>query len=261
MKISNSILIVGSGGLLGSNWLSYLLENSDVKIIGTKLVNEKSQKTNFKDKFKDRFKEFDLNVLDEDFQSKLKRIIVEFDIRGVVYNVGIDSPPTTKKKTSFSKFPCEDFDLTFQTNSTGLFKVAQVLDHAWTNLNGGSLVCIGSIYSKFSPDQRYYEDLPGEGVFHKSPAYGSSKSANVALVKYLATLWGSKNIRVNVVSPGGVFSNQDQSFLIKYVNRVPMRRMADAKKDIAPLICFLLSDESSYITGQDIFVDGGYGCW
>jgi NAD(P)-dependent dehydrogenase (short-subunit alcohol dehydrogenase family) len=81
------------------------------------------------------------------------------------------------------------------------------------------------------------------------------------LGRYLATLWGKSNIRVNTLSPGGVLGNQDDEFLTKFKEKTPLNRLADAESDVAPVINFLLSDDSQYITGQEILVDGGYSVW
>jgi NAD(P)-dependent dehydrogenase (short-subunit alcohol dehydrogenase family) len=111
-----------------------------------------------------------------------------------------------------------------------------------------------------SPDQRFYEHLPGQPPFLKSPAYGASKAAVVNLTKYFATLWGTAGVRVNALSPGGVLGGQDEEFKRKYGARVPLGRMAGPDDLKGPLV-FLASSASSYITGQNLRVDGGFTAW
>jgi len=112
-----------------------------------------------------------------------------------------------------------------------------------------------------SPDQRIYE-----GSFHlgrkiNTPAvYTASKAGVVGLTKYLATYWADKGIRVNTLSPGGTESGQNDEFKRSYSNRIPMNRMAYAEEMVGALL-YLASDASSYVTGQNIIVDGGLGAW
>jgi NAD(P)-dependent dehydrogenase (short-subunit alcohol dehydrogenase family) len=124
----------------------------------------------------------------------------------------------------------------------------------------GSVINIGSLYAAVSPDQRFYEHLPGDLPFLKSPAYGASKAAVVNLTKYFATLWGPRGVRVNALSPGGVLAGQDEQFRRKYAARVPLGRMAQADDLRGPLL-FLASHASSYITGHELRVDGGFTAW
>ena len=92
------------------------------------------------------------------------------------------------------------------------------------------------------------------------PSYGASKAGVVSLTKYFATLWGSTGVRVNALSPGGVLGGQDEPFIRKYGDRVPLRRMAVAADLKGPLV-FLASAASSYVTGIDLRVDGGFAAW
>ena len=87
-------------------------------------------------------------------------------------------------------------------------------------------------------------------------AYSVIKGGLINFTRYLASYLGSKKVRVNCVSPGGIFDNQNPIFIDNYIKKVPMKRMG-LPKDISPTVAFLLSDESSYITGQNIAIDGG----
>ena len=124
----------------------------------------------------------------------------------------------------------------------------------------GSVVNIGSLYASVSPDQRFYEHLQGRPSFLKVPAYGASKAAVVNLTKYFATLWGGHGVRVNALSPGGVLGGQDVTFQRRYGARVPLGRMANPDDLTGPLV-FLASSASSYVTGIDLVVDGGFTAW
>jgi NAD(P)-dependent dehydrogenase (short-subunit alcohol dehydrogenase family) len=115
-------------------------------------------------------------------------------------------------------------------------------------------VNIGSLYASIAPSPAFYDHIPG---FLKPPAYGASKAGVVALTRYFARLWGPSGVRVNVLSPGGVAGGQDPEFLAKFNARVALGRMAEADDLVGPLL-FLASDESRYVTGQELRVDGGF---
>lgn len=121
------------------------------------------------------------------------------------------------------------------------------------NQKKGSIVNIASIYGVVGNDFTLYEDYGGT-----SPAaYAAIKGGIINFTRYLASYYGKDNIRINCVSPGGIFDNQPPSFVKKYEEKVPMKRMGKPE-DIAPAVSFLLSDEAKYITGQNLIIDGGW---
>jgi len=117
----------------------------------------------------------------------------------------------------------------------------------------GSVVNIASIYGTVGPDFSIYE-----GTNMTMPAaYSAIKGGVINFTRYLASYYGSYNIRVNCISPGGIFDKQSPNFVNKYESKVPLRRMG-LPEDISPAVGFLLAQESSYITGQNIIIDGGW---
>ena len=124
---------------------------------------------------------------------------------------------------------------------------------------GGVIVNMASIYGLVGPDQRLYAE-PGQPPRYKPVTYSVTKSAVMGLTRYLATYWAGRNIRVNALTPGGVFNEHDESFQARYGARTPMGRMA-RKEEIASALLFLVSDASSYMTGSDLVVDGGWTAW
>ena len=123
------------------------------------------------------------------------------------------------------------------------------------------LIQTASIYGVVAPDQRIYEGSHYLGRVINTPAvYSASKAAVIGLTKYLASYWGAHGIRVNTLTPGGVESGQNDVFSRKYSARVPMGRMAQADEMQSALL-FLASDASSYMTGQNLIIDGGLTCW
>jgi NAD(P)-dependent dehydrogenase (short-subunit alcohol dehydrogenase family) len=117
----------------------------------------------------------------------------------------------------------------------------------------GAVVNIASIYGVVGNDFTIYEGTP----LKTAPAYSAIKGGLINFSRYLASYYGQFNVRVNSVSPGGIFDNQDPKFVAAYEKKVPMKRMGNPK-DIAPAVSFLLSDEAGYITGQNLIVDGGW---
>ena len=119
----------------------------------------------------------------------------------------------------------------------------------------GSLLNFASIYGVVGNDFTIYEGLE----MYPPAAYSAIKGGIVSLTKYLASYFGKFNIRVNCLSPGGIFDHQHHEFVKRYEERVPLKRMGKPE-DIAPVACFLVSDGAGYITGQNILVDGGWTC-
>jgi NAD(P)-dependent dehydrogenase (short-subunit alcohol dehydrogenase family) len=178
----------------------------------------------------------------------------------LVNNAGVDQPPDSGNRSSVEQLPIDQFRRMVEVNLLGTFQVTQVIGGRMAARDGGSIINIGSLYASVSPDQRFYDHLAGDLPFLKSPAYGASKAAVVNLTKYFATLWGSLGVRVNALSPGGVLGSQDEQFKSKYAARVPVGRMAQAEDLKGPLI-FLASRASSYVTGHELRVDGGFTAW
>ena len=179
----------------------------------------------------------------------------------LVNNAGIDRPPANSDKGyRLGDIPFDENREIFEVNTLGLFLVTQVFGTRMADAGRGSIINIGSLYASVSPDERFYDHIPGEPPFLKPPAYGASKAAVVNLTRYLATHWAPHGVRVNALSPGGVLGGQDEEFKRKFCNRVPMGRMATAEDLRGPLI-FLASQASAYVTGTELMVDGGFTAW
>ncbi len=162
----------------------------------------------------------------------------------------------------FEEYSIEEWKKIMSVNIDGMFLVAQAVGKKMVEQgNGGSIIQTASIYGIMAPDHKIYEGSSYLGKEINTPAvYSASKGAIVALTKYLATYWPDKNIRVNTLTPGGVESGQNDEFKLKYSDRVPMKRLAKPDEMVGALI-FLASDASSYVTGQNIIVDGGLSAW
>lgn len=142
-----------------------------------------------------------------------------------------------------------------EVNLTAAFHLCQAFIPELRNGNGGNIINIGSIYGELGPDWRLYE-----GTSMGNPAaYAASKGGLIQLTRWLATTI-APDVRVNAISPGGVFRKQPEVFVDRYVDRTPLGRMA-SEDDFRGAIAFLASDLSCYVTGQVLRVDGGWGGW
>lgn len=146
-------------------------------------------------------------------------------------------------------------------NLDGMFNVAQVFGGRMAERGYGAIVQTASIYGLMAPDQRIYEGSEYLGRPINTPAvYTASKAGVIGLTKHLATYWAAKGVRVNTLTPGGVESGQNEAFKALYSARIPLGRMARADEMVGTML-FLVSDAASYVTGQNIAVDGGLSAW
>jgi NAD(P)-dependent dehydrogenase (short-subunit alcohol dehydrogenase family) len=124
--------------------------------------------------------------------------------------------------------------------------------------HGGVILNIASDLSVIAPDQRLYEQEGVDALMQpvKPVTYSVIKTGLIGLTRYLASYWANKNIRVNALSPGGVFNNHDIEFVKKLSKLIPLGRMAH-RDEYKGAIQFLCSDASSYMTGQNLILDGG----
>ena len=200
----------------------------------------------------------------ESLELALARISAEWGTpAGLVNNAALDSPPDAPSSENgpFETYPRSSWDRILDVNVTGTFLACQVFGGAMAEAGRGSIVNIASIYGVVSPDQRLYEHRSTSGgPFFKPAAYSVSKSALLNLTRYLATYWASAGVRVNTLTLGGVFRSQDAEFLAGYERRVPLGRMA-REDEYNGAVVFLLADASSYMTGANLVVDGGWTAW
>jgi len=162
---------------------------------------------------------------------------------------------------SFETFSRTDWNAVMEVNVTGVMLGCQVCGATMAKRGKGSIINMLSVYGIVAPDQRIYEGAQYEGQAINTPAvYSTSKAAVWGLTKHLAAYWGSQGVRVNAITPGGVLSGQNETFVKQYSMRVPLGRMAK-QDDLNGALVFLVSDASSYMTGQNIIVDGGLTTW
>ncbi len=195
--------------------------------------------------------------------SMVDKVVKQFgDIHVLHNNAASKSSDLEAFFAPFEEYTLDQWREVTKVNLDGMFLMAQAVGRKMVEQNrGGSIIQTASIYGLLGPDPRIYQGSSYMGRAINTPAvYSASKAAVIGLTKYLATYWADKNIRVNCLSPGGVESGQNDSFKEKYSNRVPLGRMAQPEEMVGALL-YLASNASSYMTGQNIIIDGGWSAW
>ncbi len=160
---------------------------------------------------------------------------------------------------AFEDYPLEAWNQALNVNLTGMFLCCQAAVRPMMAQEHGVIINICSTYGLGGPDQRIYEK-PGQPPRFKPVYYTVTKAGVLGMTRYLATYYAGKNIRVNALTPGGVFNNHDETFLKAYSARTVLGRMAK-KDEMNGALLFLASDASTYMTGSNLVVDGGWTAW
>tara|TARA_B100000795_G_C22776596_1_gene430287 strand:- start:594 stop:1364 length:771 start_codon:yes stop_codon:yes gene_type:complete len=173
----------------------------------------------------------------------------------LINNAGVSTFDNFEERTE------EDFDWVIDINLKALFFDIQTYVNLFDKYKQsvGSIINIGSLYGTVSPDSRIYIDLPRKN----SEVYGASKAGVIQMTKYFSTHLADRNIRVNCISPGGILNPenpQGEEFQKSYAYRTPMKRMAKTEEMVGAAL-YLAGDSSSYTTGQNIEIDGGFSSW
>lgn len=253
--LKNKIAAVTGGlGILGTVYVQTLAE------AGAKVAVFDVAEPSGDHKLKKLSKKFPIKFFKADIAQRpqvenvLKEIKKFWGIPDVlINNAAIDFPPD-KVGEKPEEYPIDKWNKMIEVNLTGMLICCQVLGGEMAKNKKGSIINISSHYGIISPDQRIYDN------FFKPVAYSVTKSGVLNLTRYFATYWGEKNVRVNTFTPGGVFNNQNEDFVKKYSQRTPLGRMAN-REEYRGVILFLASDASSYMTGANLIIDGGWTAW
>jgi len=186
---------------------------------------------------------------------------IDILINNAAIDPKFDSTVAAAQANTFEEFPLELWQQSLDVNLTGAFLCSQSAGKVMVAQGRGVIVNICSTYGLVAPDQRLYERSGEERqTLFKPASYAVTKAGIAHLTRYLAAYWGKQGIRVNTLTPGGVFNAQDDDFVVKYSARTPMGRMAQ-KHEMNGAMLFLVSDASTYMTGANVVVDGGWTAW
>jgi len=243
---NKNIVITGGNGFLGSQITDSLLyEKANVYIIDINNPKKKKSTKYFKS---DITNERHLKEILKFF--KLKKIKIDV----LINNAAIDYPPLKSKKNNFKleAFPNKLWDKDISVSLKGSYLCTKVFGSYMSKFKKGSIINVSSDLGIIAPDQRIYKN----SGFVKPVTYSVVKHGIIGLTKYTSSYWGKKNIRCNAITPGGIYNNQNSSFVKKINQLIPLGRMAK-KNEYNGLILFLCSDLSSYMTGSVVVADGG----
>jgi len=263
------IVITGGAGMLGRMHAEAVAESGGIPVLlDINQVLLVSVVENIKRKYDaDAFGLMCDITNKQEIKKCLDKIIDRYGrLDGLVNNAANDpkvgSGLGAKKSTRFENLTEDYWNADVAVGLTGSFFCSQVFGHFMAMNGGGVIVNVASDLAIIAPDQRLYElsGLSADEQPVKPVTYSVVKSGLVGLTKYLATYWAGDGVRVNAISPGGVYTDQNDEFVQKLTFRIPMGRMAK-QDEYKGSIIYLLSDASSYVTGSNLVVDGGRSCW
>ena len=251
---SSLIVVAGGSGLIGTAIVSAIRNQGGRAVILDKIAPKQDSVAENCVLLPDNFTESDLvdsvNLIFEKYG----------EVTGLINCIATRTSSDHNFFSSLDDYKLEVWNEVINGNLTQSFLISREFAKRMRDIGRGSIVNFGSIYgSDFGPDLRIYSEVIDRPMTTPIP-YAVSKGGVVALTKYLAATLASFGVRVNSISPGGVLNGQPKEFIEAYAKRVPMGRMA-TPEEIAGLPIFLVSDQASYITGQNMYIDGGLSAW
>lgn len=240
--LNNKLIVVTGGkGLLGKEIIKEIESNNGIAI-NADINCEKNLENH----------EYYCDITSQDsIKELINQIVFKFGkIDGWVNNA---YPRTSDWGLKFESIPLESWQKNIDMHLNGYFLCCQLILEHMKKQNYGSVINMSSIYGILGPDFSIYENTN----MTMPAAYSAIKGGIVNFTRYLASYYGKNQLRVNCISPGGIYDNQSQQFVENYTKKTPLNRMG-APTDISPAVSFLLSDYASFVTGHNLVIDGGW---
>ena len=245
--MQKTVVITGTSGLLGESLVTSFIRNGYF-VIGLDKINKLKKKKNFL--------YLKCDISNEKNIIKVFNFIKKnrFNFVTLINNAAIDHKVEGNKGFNFIRYKLSNWRKVMSINIDAMFLVSKYSCKIFEKKNFGNIINVSSSYGIVAPDNSIYKSL---GKFKKSIDYPTSKSAVIGFTKSLASYYANTKIRVNCICPGGIFNNQDKRFIKNYSKRTILGRMAKVE-EISNAIHYLASDQSSYMTGSILVVDGGW---
>jgi 2-deoxy-D-gluconate 3-dehydrogenase len=263
---SRVVIVTGGAGMLGTNY-AHTLSGAGAHVVIADIDGEKALHVAGEVTDASGVKALGLptDISDPDSVKHMVSKAVEHfgHLDALVNNAALDpkfDPAHQGEHTSrFEDLPFEAWQQALAVNVTGMFLCAQAVAPVMSEAGHGVIINVSSTYGLVGPDQRLYE-REGQPAQFKPVTYSVAKAAAIGLTLYLATYFAGTGIRVNTLTPGGVLAGHDEEFIRRYSAKTVLGRMAEAD-EIGSALLFLVSDASSYMTGANLVVDGGWTAW
>jgi len=261
-------VITGGIGLLGQQHAEAIAGAGGIPVMADiRIGSVDPQSTAFKERFGEEACAIEVDITDPaSVKALLAQVLSRYGRVDILVNNAANNPKMENKaEVEFSRlenFPIEQWEADLAVGLKGTFLCSQIIGAEMARRRQGVIVNIASDLAVIAPDQRLYRKpgLTEEKQPVKPVTYSVVKTGLVGLTRYLATYWADYGIRVNAISPGGVYNNQPDDFVERLTKLIPLRRMANANEYQAAIL-FLCSDASSYMTGTNVVIDGGRSCW
>jgi NAD(P)-dependent dehydrogenase (short-subunit alcohol dehydrogenase family) len=261
-------IITGGTGLLGQQHAKAIFSAGGIPVLADiQVAGIESQSGAFKQQFGEQACAIKTDITaPKSVNALLGEVMDRFGRIDILINNAANNPKMEKTaEVEFSRlenFPLNQWEADLSVGLTGAFLCSQIIGSEMAHNKHGVIVNVASDLAVIAPDQRLYRKpgLNPEQQPVKPVTYSVVKTGLIGLTRYLATYWADAGIRVNAISPGGVYNNQPEEFIQRLANLIPLGRMANADEYQAAIL-FLCSDASSYMTGTNLVIDGGRSCW
>jgi NAD(P)-dependent dehydrogenase (short-subunit alcohol dehydrogenase family) len=262
-------VITGGAGLLGGKHAEAIIEMGGIPVL-VDVAADRSQ--NCAQQLASNYGSAALGLgaditKPEQVEGVLEQILAAFGRVDILINNAANNPKMESQNggghwSRFEQLPVSVWDQDVAVGLTGAFLCSQVIGRKMADQRHGVILNIASDLAVIAPDQRIYRQpgLPDNEQPVKPVTYSVVKAGLIGLTRYLSTYWADQGVRVNALSPGGVYNQQEEAFVHRLTNLIPMGRMADHDEYKAAVV-FLVSDASAYMTGANVVMDGGRTVW